>query len=235
MSRARRRRRHGPAGRPSERNATVTEQADRAKGTERAAGGPGAERAPSVRWARRQRIVDAALAALERQPYEQIRIAELAQAAEVALGTLYRYFPSKEHLYAVVLQEWVERDRHRHRQTVPAPARRDRARSRIHAIIAAFERQPQFYRLTLLLSASTDPEVRALLAGADATATMLLAGDFAGMGVPAPRDRARMLYAISGSTLTGAVYHGRPFADAYRLADRFLDLCERRAEAARRP
>ncbi|GAB2828996.1 hypothetical protein GCM10022221_29320 [Actinocorallia aurea] len=198
---------------------------------EQTAGPKGAERAPSARWARRQRIVDAALSALEQQPYERIRVGEIAQAAEVALGTLYRSFPSKEHLYAVVLQEWVERDRHRHRQSGPAPGRRDRARSRIHAIIAAFERQPQFYKLTLLLGASTDPEVRALLAGADATATALLAGDFAGMGVPAPQDRARMLYAISGSTLTAAVFHGRPFAEAYRLADRFLDLCERQAAA----
>ena len=57
--------------------------------------------------ARRRRIVAAALRALDEQDYERIQMRDVATAAGIALGTLYRHFSSKEHLYATVLLEWA--------------------------------------------------------------------------------------------------------------------------------
>ena len=42
-----------------------------------------------------------------RLPLEQVQMSEVARSAGVALGTLYRYYPSKHHLYAGVLAAQV--------------------------------------------------------------------------------------------------------------------------------
>ena len=62
--------------------------------------------------ARRERIIRAATELLEEREYERIQIRHVADAASVALGTLYRYFPSKEQLYAEVLLTWSESFEH---------------------------------------------------------------------------------------------------------------------------
>ncbi len=52
---------------------------------------------PSQR-ARRERILDAAVELAAEGGYDAVQMREVAERAEVALGTLYRYFPSKTHL-----------------------------------------------------------------------------------------------------------------------------------------
>ena len=56
---------------------------------------------------RRDRIVDAGLALLAERDYERIQVRDVAEEANVALGTLYHYFSSKEHLFAEVLVRWA--------------------------------------------------------------------------------------------------------------------------------
>src|ERR1019366_186011 len=57
--------------------------------------------------ARRQRIVDAAMAMLEEREFERIQVKDIADGASVALGTVYHYFSSKEHLFGEVLVQWA--------------------------------------------------------------------------------------------------------------------------------
>jgi len=64
---------------------------------------------PRYQVARRQRIIDAAGTLLEERDYEQIQVRDVADAAHFAVGTVYRYFSSKEHLYAAVLHSWGSR------------------------------------------------------------------------------------------------------------------------------
>src|SRR5262249_21695626 len=47
---------------------------------------------------RRKRILDATLALASKGGYDAVQMREVAERADVALGTLYRYFPSKIHL-----------------------------------------------------------------------------------------------------------------------------------------
>jgi AcrR family transcriptional regulator len=56
--------------------------------------------------ARRQRIVDAATALAAEGGYEAVMMKDVASRAGVALGTLYRYFASKDHLLAESLFVW---------------------------------------------------------------------------------------------------------------------------------
>ncbi|MEZ5382961.1 MAG: TetR family transcriptional regulator [Microthrixaceae bacterium] len=58
--------------------------------------------------ARRQRMLDAATELAEAGGYEAVQMRDVAARAEVALGTLYRYFPSKEFLMASVMVAEVQ-------------------------------------------------------------------------------------------------------------------------------
>jgi AcrR family transcriptional regulator len=45
------------------------------------------------------------------KPLERVQMHEVAKASGVAIGTLYRYFPSKIHLFAAVMASQVDRFR----------------------------------------------------------------------------------------------------------------------------
>lgn len=54
--------------------------------------------------ARRDRILEAAVELATRGGFDGVQMRDVADQAEVALGTLYRYFPSKVHLLVAVMQ-----------------------------------------------------------------------------------------------------------------------------------
>lgn len=56
--------------------------------------------------ARRQRVVDAALELGSAGGYESVQMRDVASTAGVALGTIYRYFTSKDHLLAAAMVDW---------------------------------------------------------------------------------------------------------------------------------
>jgi AcrR family transcriptional regulator len=62
-----------------------------------------AREAPAAQIARRERILDAAMELASEGGYDAVQMREVAERAEVALGTLYRYFPSKVHLLVSAL------------------------------------------------------------------------------------------------------------------------------------
>ncbi|MEJ5256590.1 MAG: TetR/AcrR family transcriptional regulator, partial [Acidimicrobiales bacterium] len=53
----------------------------------------------------RRRIMDAALACLERNGYRNLTTRELLAEAGLSVGTFYNYFPTKEHLYEALAEE----------------------------------------------------------------------------------------------------------------------------------
>jgi len=122
---------------------------------------PAVEDLPAGQRARRARIIAAALDLLADADYERIQIRMVAERAGVALGTLYRYFPSKEHLFAAALAEWGSGFGPRQSgraDTRPADpeARLKRA---LRDAVTAFERNPQLFSLVNLLSSVDDPDV----------------------------------------------------------------------------
>lgn len=60
----------------------------------------------STRADRRRRIIAAAITCFARAGYHATTMADIATEAEVAKGTPYLYFPSKEELFAALYQEW---------------------------------------------------------------------------------------------------------------------------------
>ncbi len=57
---------------------------------------------------RMRRIVDAAIDLAERGGFEGVRLRDVAERSGVALGTLYRYFPSKEELLLFAFAEMID-------------------------------------------------------------------------------------------------------------------------------
>ncbi len=116
---------------------------------------------PRGQRARRDRIVVAAITLLERDEYDAIQMRDIADAAGVALATIYRYFTSKEHLYAAALLEWAEE----FPRAGPTPRGGDdeaRFRALMRRAVRAFERHPQMMRAEMVLEHSNDANARAL-------------------------------------------------------------------------
>ena len=57
----------------------------------------------------RKRILDATLALASKGGYEAVQMRAVAERADVAVGTLYRYFPSKVHLLVSALAREFEK------------------------------------------------------------------------------------------------------------------------------
>jgi AcrR family transcriptional regulator len=109
--------------------------------------------------ARRQRIIAATLALASRGGYDAVQMREVAERSEVALGTLYRYFPSKVHLLVSAMASEVE-DLSQRLQKRQAPGE-----TRIERVSFVLERSTRSLQRDPLL---TEAMIRAMMA-ADAT------------------------------------------------------------------
>jgi AcrR family transcriptional regulator len=123
---------------------------------------------PPGQQERRERIVAAAISLLERGEYDAIQMRDVAREAGVALATLYRYFTSKEHLYAAALLAWAS-DFPRAQPSATngetgngAATGEARLRALMRRAVRAFEHYPQMMRVEIVLESSTDPNARAL-------------------------------------------------------------------------
>jgi AcrR family transcriptional regulator len=93
-----------------------------------------------------------------RRNYAKIQVKDVAEAAGVSLGTLYRYFSSKDHLFACALTNWAAPVEAalaaRRRRSRGAPA--TRVRTIFHAAALSFEDAPHVYGALMALAVSAD-------------------------------------------------------------------------------
>ena len=93
---------------------------------------------------RRKRILDATLALASRGGYDAVQMRAVAERADVALGTLYRYFPSKIHLLVSALARELERTQDRtERIPLPGDTPYDRLMFILSRMTKAMQRDPQ--------------------------------------------------------------------------------------------
>jgi AcrR family transcriptional regulator len=100
------------------------------------------------RAAKREHIVGAASRVFASRPYHLVSMDDVAGAARVGKGTLYRYFPSKEELYLGVVAEafdlLIRRLDRVEAEALPAPTALARM---IEAIVETFAAHLPFFRL----------------------------------------------------------------------------------------
>jgi len=124
-----------------------------------ASGAPGgATTLTDAQQARRDRIVEAGLTLLGKRDFDKIQVKDVAEVAGVALGTLYHYFSSKEHLFAEVLVRWAATLRTNiSRNPLRGTTDAQRLTQVINRSVRAFQRQPSLARLVATLETSFDP------------------------------------------------------------------------------
>jgi AcrR family transcriptional regulator len=107
---------------------------------------------------RRRRLIDAVVELVGEGRDEDMQMKEIAERAGVALGTVYRYFSSKDHLLAAALVEWarpLEPDAATRASIAIDPA--ERLETVLHQALRAYRRQPNFARILVAVSNSSDP------------------------------------------------------------------------------
>jgi AcrR family transcriptional regulator len=155
---------------------------------------------------RRHRVIEAAMALGAEGGYEAVQMRDVAAKADVALGTVYRYFESKDHLLAAALAYWMG--------TLGVlvnrlPAVDGTAAERVCSLLGTatttMSRQPKLVAALLAPLSSSDPGV---VECQEQVSRMMddLITRAVGEGAPADiGDRARMLGHIWYSTLLGWV------------------------------
>jgi AcrR family transcriptional regulator len=174
---------------------------------------------------RRARIVDAATALLGERDYERIQMREVADAAGVALATIYRYFPSKEQLFATVLLTWSQSFRPSpaaavERQVAPEA----RVRSTLRRSVRAYERNPNFFRLITELETVTDPVVVELYSAFADHFGGALGQAFEGVDPADAATMASMLSALLGARLRAWSAGKASITSVYAEVDRAVRL-----------
>jgi AcrR family transcriptional regulator len=109
---------------------------------------------------RARRIVDTAIDLAEKGGFEAVRLRDVAAEADVALGTLYRYFRSKEDMLIAALNSEVESLEAR---IQARPMSGDTSLARVDAFFRAatkgLMRRPRLARAILRAAASGDHEL----------------------------------------------------------------------------
>jgi AcrR family transcriptional regulator len=164
-------------------------------------------------------LVGAALDLLASQPYESVQVRDITDRSGLSLATLYRYFTSKEHLFAVALLEWSESYRVRIQEvTTGTPV--EQLAAPFYTAIAAFERQPHVVGVMLALMTSTDPAVESAFAEFGLAQTAALQTAVADAVPDNTETAVAVLVAVLEQHLRNWVLGREPIADVRRaIAD----------------
>jgi len=141
---------------------------------------------------RRQRILDATLALASRGGYDAVQMRAVADRAGVALGTLYRYFPSKIHLLVSGLAREFERNQEKlDRISIPGDTPYERMLFVLGRITRAMQREPML----------TEAMTRAFM-----------------FADPSAAAEVNTVARLMERMLTGAMHEGEPTADEIAIA-----------------
>jgi TetR/AcrR family transcriptional regulator, cholesterol catabolism regulator len=141
---------------------------------------------------RRQRILDATLTLASRGGYDAVQMRAVADRAGVALGTLYRYFPSKIHLLVSGLAREFERNQEKlDRLTIPGGTPYERMLFVLGRITRTMQREPML----------TEAMTRAFM-----------------FADPSAAAEVNTVARLMERMLTGAMHEGEPTADEIAIA-----------------
>lgn len=150
----------------------------------------------------RQRLLEEALALAAEGGYEAVGMREVALQAKVALGTLYRYFPSKD---ALLIAAWVHWSAQIERQVTRRPLRGATPAERTYDLLRratrALEREPRLASAVLTAGNSADPGVQEEYRALVALVSRLLAQAMAPVADPVASDVRDILSHVWSSAL----------------------------------
>jgi TetR/AcrR family transcriptional regulator, cholesterol catabolism regulator len=111
---------------------------------------------------RRKRILDATLALASKGGYDAVQMRTVAERADVALGTLYRYFPSKIHLLVSELAREFEQTQEKlDRRPIPGETPYERMMYVLGRITRTMQREPMLTEAMTRAFMFADPSAAA--------------------------------------------------------------------------
>src|ERR1700729_2645011 len=123
---------------------------------------PDAELGSAAQRERRKRILDATLVLASKGGYDAVQMRTVAAAANVALGTLYRYFPSKIHLLVSGLAREFERTQEKlDRARIPGGTSYDRMLYVLGRMTRMMQREPMLTEAMTRAFMFADPSAAA--------------------------------------------------------------------------
>jgi AcrR family transcriptional regulator len=159
----------------------------------------------ALRAETRAKIMEAALTLFGERGYEGTTIAQIANAAGVAQGLMYRHFASKEHLLAAIFAQSIAEVRASFAAAEASGSPEERIGALIHSAFATVRHNLRFWKLSYA-SRNQIPVLHAL--GTDVTSwtneiLATLEGYFRATGWPNPQLEAAILFA----TIDGISQH----------------------------
>ena len=156
--------------------------------------------------ARRQRVIDAAMKLAADGGYDAVQMRDVASEAGVALGTIYRYFTSKDHLLAACQVAFARAEQ---RRLELRPTEGDTAADRVVDVLRratrAQERQPQLTAAMVTAISSPDPAVSGCQREVTAVMAAVLAGPMGDIDLKLKAEITRALSHVWFSALLGWV------------------------------
>jgi AcrR family transcriptional regulator len=111
--------------------------------------------------ARRSRVIDAALELAAEGGYDAVQMRDVAARAQVALGTIYRYFSSKDHLLAACQVDlWKSQSERTILRPPDGKTPADRVVTFLSRQMRGVSSEPERTAALITASSSPDPAVR---------------------------------------------------------------------------
>lgn len=139
--------------------------------------------------ARRRRILRASARLASRGGFDGVRMREVAEASGVALGTLYRYFPSKIHLLVATMYDQLQRMHERlakHPPTERHPAAR--VATTLLGAFRALQSEPHLADAMVRAQVFADRSVSAEVDAISALTTAIILDAMRLTGQPTPQQ-----------------------------------------------
>ena len=138
--------------------------------------------------------------------YEAVQMRDVAARADVAMGTVYRYFTSKDHLLAAALVHWVEQlDNRLAQQPAQGETAAERVIEALDRALRAMGRQPQLVGAVFTALASPDPAAVECQQQVSVLMERIITRAIGEPHPPNLGDRARILGHVWYSALVGWV------------------------------
>jgi TetR/AcrR family transcriptional regulator, cholesterol catabolism regulator len=162
---------------------------------------------PRNQAARRGRVIQAAMALAAEGGYDAVQMRDVAAGAGVALGTIYRYFTSKDQLLAAAMVEWLGQ---LEEEVGRRPPRGDTSAERVVDVVRrasrTLGRNPRLTAAMVTAVAAPDPDVVPLHRQSSAAMQRILSASMGDLDDATKADVVRVLNHVWFSALLSWVH-----------------------------
>ncbi len=124
---------------------------------------------------RAKRIIDTAMELAERDGFAAVRLRDVAAQAQVALGTVYRRFPSKESILVAAAEREIKQGRALVEETgIPGDTPVERLRMLFQLMVFGFCERPNLAKALLRAVGSAEPTITEQVAAFNTDLTAMI-------------------------------------------------------------